>query len=198
MSGKSPAFSRASRARREGRFAIVTKRWRGMRWTRQCKRRMHVSWTAKSCGPDASTPASRLAVMIRRTTVAESPITGESTKDTVKTIRAGNAGCNRRTCGGLTRRAFYFLHARLRARRRARHSLRPLISRDEAFGSLGHVRAARSQARVGCLTIEINSRRPCESRDPYAVLVVLKGGVRRLSLNNRGRWLWVPAFAGTT
>ena len=80
----------------------------------------------------------------------------------------------------------------------ARHSLRPLISEGQGF------RITRA-----CLCREIvdarrlfdnrnNSRRPCESRDPYAVLVVLKGGVRRLSLNNSGRWLWVPAFAGTT
>ena len=41
-------------------------------------------------------------------------------------------------------------------------------------------------------------RRPCESRDPYAVSHVLKDTVRRLSRNNEGLWLWVPAFAGTT
>src|SRR5882757_4348362 len=40
--------------------------------------------------------------------------------------------------------------------------------------------------------------RPCESRDPYAAAVVLSGAGRRLFHNNRGLWLWVPAFAGTT
>jgi hypothetical protein len=32
-SGKSPLWLVASRALQEGRIAIVTKRWRGMRWT---------------------------------------------------------------------------------------------------------------------------------------------------------------------
>src|SRR5882762_8608846 len=36
--------------------------------------------------------------------------------------------------------------------------------------------------------------RPCESRDPYAAAVVLSGAGRRLFHNNRGLWLWVPAF----
>jgi len=50
--------------------------------------------TAKSCGPDASTPASswRRCIASRRWRWQESPITGESTKETVKTIACGNAG----------------------------------------------------------------------------------------------------------
>src|ERR1700730_1214354 len=39
--------------------------------------------------------------------------------------------------------------------------------------------------------------RPCESRDPYAAASLAGAGARRLS-NNSHRWLWVPAFAGTT
>jgi hypothetical protein len=48
----------------KGRIAIVTDVGRGMRWTRQCQagevraRRMALSRTAKSCGPDAPTLAS--------------------------------------------------------------------------------------------------------------------------------------------
>jgi hypothetical protein len=43
----------------EGRFAIVTDVGRGMRWTQMALlTRALVSRTAKSCGPDASTPAS--------------------------------------------------------------------------------------------------------------------------------------------
>src|SRR6185437_14810347 len=38
-------------------------------------------------------------------------------------------------------------------------------------------------------------RRPCVRRDPYAVSVVLEDAAQRLSRNNRGLWLWVPARA---
>ena len=57
----------------------------------------------------------------------ESPITRETTKETVKTSRAENAGCLRCTCGDL-RACFLSLHARLRVPRCTRHSLRPLFS----------------------------------------------------------------------
>src|SRR6476469_9780566 len=41
-------------------------------------------------------------------------------------------------------------------------------------------------------------RRPCESRGPYAAASRFEAvGVDTLH-NNQGRWLWVPAFAGTT
>src|ERR1700683_511140 len=40
-------------------------------------------------------------------------------------------------------------------------------------------------------------RRPGECRDPYAVPFRL--GARGVAFrSNEGRWLWVPAFAGTT
>src|SRR5258705_13117905 len=41
-------------------------------------------------------------------------------------------------------------------------------------------------------------RRPGERRDPYAVSLVLRDAVRRLSCNHECLWLWVAAFAGTT
>jgi hypothetical protein len=66
-----------------------------------CRREMLLR-TAKSCGPDASTPASSLAEAcrpdrartshIREMTVTIKPITKESAKETVKTIACGNAG----------------------------------------------------------------------------------------------------------
>src|ERR1700730_18405376 len=49
--------------------------------------------------------------------------------------------------------------------------------------------------------IESNSlrRRPCESRDPYAVTVMMAEGIcREWRPKNEGRWAWVPALAGTT
>jgi len=50
--------------------------------------------TAKSCGPDLSTLRSseRQCLRIALATVTKSPIAGESTKETVKTNRAGKVG----------------------------------------------------------------------------------------------------------
>ena len=59
--------------------------------------------TAKSCGPDAPTLASSSRMfesaqpgadktLVRRRRWQNSPVTGESTKETVKTIACGNAG----------------------------------------------------------------------------------------------------------
>ena len=42
--------------------------------------------TAKSCGPDAPTLASSFVDAIREATVARKPVTGEGSKETVKTI----------------------------------------------------------------------------------------------------------------
>jgi hypothetical protein len=40
-------------------------------------------------------------------------------------------------------------------------------------------------------------RRPGERRDPYAA-AARKGAVADTFFTNKRRWLWVPAFAGTT
>jgi hypothetical protein len=72
----------------EGRFAIVTDVGSGMRWTRlhledeRCSPR-----TAKSCGPDAPTLASSFVESSAKRWWQESPVTRESPKETVKTIR---------------------------------------------------------------------------------------------------------------
>src|SRR5216684_557381 len=61
--------------------------------------------TAKSCGPDAPTLASSSRMfksalpgadrtLVRGRRWQKSPVTGESTKETVKTIACGNAGCS--------------------------------------------------------------------------------------------------------
>jgi hypothetical protein len=65
-------FSRAIPFPIEGRFAIVTDVGFGMRWTRQRRRtgvpcgRATRLRTVKSCGPDASTPASSCAEVSAR------------------------------------------------------------------------------------------------------------------------------------
>jgi len=66
------------------------------------------SRTVKSCGPDASTLASNRWELFLRWRWQERPIAEESTKQAVKTIRAGKAGSFRRTCGDYTRMLILF------------------------------------------------------------------------------------------
>ena len=111
--GKSPVYSLRP-APQEGRLAIVTKRGAGCggreassrafcAWTNDADppslklrrtraepgeafRRRRVSRTAKSCGPDAPMLASSWR-NYPLATVAKQPVTGESTKETVKPLR---------------------------------------------------------------------------------------------------------------
>ena len=118
----------------EGRFAIVTNVGCGMRWTPCRAGRARSGRTVKSCGPDLSTLRSswRRCFGIARTTVTRSPIAGESTKQAVKTNRAGNAGMfGEPVVTDL--RASIFLHAELRVSSTTRHSLRPLFSGGDEF-----------------------------------------------------------------
>src|ERR1700676_980713 len=63
-----------------------------MRWTRGALlTRALILRTVKSCGPDASTPASSWR-KYPPMTVTRKPITGESAKETVKTIAQGRPG----------------------------------------------------------------------------------------------------------
>src|SRR5271168_5120138 len=97
--------------------------------------------TAKSCGPDASTPVlTRDNASHCAGTVAIKPITGESTKQAVTPLRR-ECRMMRRTCGDYACVLFY-LHTRLRVQPRTRHSLRSLYRRVW-FLNLGRLRAAR-------------------------------------------------------
>jgi hypothetical protein len=78
----------------------------GSPWPRRrAARRTMLLRTAKSCGPDAPTLASssrmasrpyraRTGPIFRKRRWQKSPVTGESAKETVKTIACGNAGCS--------------------------------------------------------------------------------------------------------
>jgi hypothetical protein len=55
-------------------------------------RRAALARTAKSCGPDAPTLASSFAKQFARRRWQQSPVTGESTEETVKTIAQGRPG----------------------------------------------------------------------------------------------------------
>src|SRR6478735_11426106 len=87
--------------------------------------------TAKSCGPDAPTLASSLREPgSRGRRWQKSPVAGESTKETVKTIARGMPGVS-----GVTvvtnARAFYTTRAAADASS-VRHSLRPLIEEGQS------------------------------------------------------------------
>ena len=117
-------------ASQEGRFAVVTDVGCGMRWTWQRRvqslhGRTALVRTAKSCGPDAPTLASSFAEQSAKRWWQTSPVTKESTKETVKTIARGMPGVS-----GVTvvtnARVFYTTRAAAGASG-ARHSLRPLM-----------------------------------------------------------------------
>ena len=131
----------------------------GMRWTRRHRKTNDAGLrTAKSCGPDAPTLASSLAETIREATVAKSPVTGESTKEAVKTIARGMPG---NPGEPVVTNSSCFLHF---AREAAgalgtRQSLRPLFSRGKGSAT----------------TRALSARRECESvRAPNITGVVAR------------------------
>jgi hypothetical protein len=84
--------------------------------------------TAKSCGPDAPTLASSLQVVTCRRRWQKSPVAGESTKETVKTIAQGRPGV---PGGPVVTTLVCFQHFAREAMGAAgtRLSLHPLLSR---------------------------------------------------------------------
>jgi hypothetical protein len=139
--------------------------------------------TAKSCGPDAPTLASSsreasfLQVSLGRRW-QESPVTGESAKETVKTIARGMPGVS-----GVTvvtnARAFYTTRAAAGAPS-ARHSLRPLFSGPMISYELGRI------APRGCGGVSWH--RHCE-RSEASRRASKKDGLlrRKCSVRRRGR-----------
>src|SRR5882757_3816359 len=121
-----------------------------MRWTRMRCRRAAQMRTAKSCGPDAAVLASSLREEAQAT-VAKEPITGESTKETVKTIARGMPGDP-----GVTvvtnARVLYPTRAAAGALG-ARHSLRPLISWAKWF--MHNSGASRREIEELCLVLAV-------------------------------------------
>jgi hypothetical protein len=145
---------------KEGRFAVVMNVGRGMRWMFSARQdEARGKRTAKSCGPDTPTLVSSGAKQVSRGDGGnKARFTRESTKETVKTNRAGKAGCSGRTCGDLLM-CFFILRMRLRVRLRIRLSLRPLpmganSRKTRAFGaarSLTHVFSPFEKSHAGVL-----------------------------------------------
>jgi hypothetical protein len=76
----------------EGRFAVVTDAGRDAVDAGGAADESAGLRTAKSCGPDAPTLAFKLVEVSTDDGDKKSPVTGEITKETVKTIACGNAG----------------------------------------------------------------------------------------------------------
>jgi hypothetical protein len=76
------------------------------------------------------------------------PVSREITKETVKTIRAGNAGTCRPTLGGLTRVLSIFRTRGCGCARRARHSLRPLNFEGRDLAKTRVIQAAGMNRRA--------------------------------------------------
>ncbi len=112
----------------EGRFAIVTNVGSGMRWTRHVGRRLtlqadgEVVWFWR---PDAGAKFRRIIPAKRRW--QESPVTGKSTKDTVKTIAQGMPVDA--VYLWLLTRVFFLLHTRPRVQRASGIPCALLVSR---------------------------------------------------------------------
>jgi hypothetical protein len=100
----------------------------------------------KSCGPDAPTLASSLRKHFRRRRWQKSPVTGESTKETVKTIAQGMPVDG--VVPVVTNSSCFLTFAReAMGAARTRHSLRPLLSRV----MLGKARADHAAGMRSCV-----------------------------------------------
>src|SRR5256714_15602619 len=133
----------------EGRLAIVTNAGRDAVDADGAADEQHVRRTAKSCGSDAPTLASSWQVVTCWRQWQESPVSGESAKETVKTIARGMPDVFGVTVVTMLV-CFFILHARLRAHRA------PGIPCALCFGphESGTTRAfSRREIAIGCLKI---------------------------------------------
>jgi len=159
--------------------------------------------TAKSCGPDAPTLASSSRRHVGPTGLrqpisaddggkrARSP--GRARRKPLKPLRAGMPD----DPGGpvATTRVHYQL--RTRGYGCSGHPAFPTPSKGrEIHQRLGRIAPRGAKSRL-LFDNRILFRRPCESRDPYTVPYRLSTKAETFCPNER-RWLWVPAFAGTT
>jgi hypothetical protein len=141
----------SARASRRGRFAVVTERWRGLRWAAAASGDPHQTkrWqrTAKSCGPGAATLASS-RWSDRSATVAKQAAHRGEHEISRQTIARGKPGCPGCT---LSNPCAFSRTFRTRAAGAvgARLSLRPLFKRGPTrLQSSGENRAVRRRACV--------------------------------------------------
>jgi hypothetical protein len=117
-------------------------------------RRAALMRTAKSCGPGAPTLALSLAERSAERRWQQSPVTGESTKETVKTIARGMLGESSWTCGDYARVLFQFRTRGYGCQLRTRHSLRPCFRGYQSKPRTQSVSRERGLLCICFLTIE--------------------------------------------
>jgi hypothetical protein len=126
----------------EGRFAIVTIRWRGMRWTRWVARRAARARTVKPCGPVSATLGSSCVKTIRAATVAKKPASPGRARSSRSNHCAGNAVMLRRP---VVTTLVCFFHSAYEAAGAAERPAFPapsVFGRDENDASPGRICAA--------------------------------------------------------
>ena len=143
-------------------------------------RRTQRERTAKSCGLDTSTLAFNLVTMLAHRTGDgdKKPITRESTKEAVKTIRAGKAGMFRHACGDLLV-SFFISDARLRVRKASGFSCALCFRGTRFIGNSGKTCREKAKAWPGggtCGERADPGRR--HERPGYAVLRIGVTGTR--------------------
>jgi hypothetical protein len=187
-SGKSSLQARAIPRPSEGRFAIVTDVGRGMRWTRHVKRRMTVARVRRSRVVLTPRRWRQVGGMIRWRRWQESPVTGESAKQAVKTIAQGRPGVSGEP---VVTTLVCFVLFRTRGCGCAlgiRLSLRPLLFRGTML--MHHSGAFGAAGRRRCV------RRHCEERSDEAIQTfrcgcqsgLLRGACHRARIRGT-RWL---------
>jgi hypothetical protein len=172
----------------EGRFAIVTDVRRDAVDAGSASDEGADLRTAKSCGPDAPTLASSWWRQLRRRGWQTSPVTRESTKETVKTIARGMPGDSGVTVVTTLVCSLYFACEAAGASS-ARHSLRPLISDGRRFGT----KLARRRGEIAKLCLlhgglfeMFNPDERSEIRDRRRPR---KTGLLRRFRSSQGRWI---------
>jgi hypothetical protein len=127
-----------------------------------CARTNGMVRTAKSCGPGIPVlmPSLRWCVLrTARTTGAREPVPGESAKDTVKTIAQGMPVV---PAGPVVTAACFFSAGGPWVAASTRHSLRPLLWRDELTGQTRtRLRRGNDGVRVCLKQAAMRQRRRC-------------------------------------
>src|SRR5436190_24251000 len=130
--------------------------------------------TAKSCGPGAATLALSRWESVLPATVAKEPAHRGEHEVSRKAIAQGMSECFRCPVCSCAPKCTFLAHETAGAAR-TRHSLRPLLRRGA-----NEFAKARANHAAGTRTHILSSRRPCESRDPYAAADVFEKSGRRL------------------
>ena len=153
--------------------------------------------TEKSCGPDAPTlVSSSVGSFPAGRRWQESPVTGESTKEAVKTIAQGRPGYSGEPVVTMLVCFIYFAREAAGAAG-TRLSLRPLFLGRTVFPKPERIGAAGGQMHGYRFAGALLSVVPANA-GTHTARCFGRALAAVISVNHRPRGLWVPAFAGTT